>query len=83
MPNRIYRLKVSALCTAREIDDVYDEINVDDIYDDYETARHEYESWKYDERVKDNHGYVSLVEMGANEETRKFEVTRELGDKQW
>lgn len=83
MPNRIYRLKVSALCTAREIDDIYDEINVDDIYGDYETARHEYESWKYDERVKDNHGYVSLVEMGANEETRKFEVMRELGDKQW
>lgn len=54
-----------------------------EIYADYETARHEYESWKYDERVKDNHGYVSLVEMGADEETHKFMVTRELGDKQW
>lgn len=83
MPNRIYKLKVSALCTARDYDDVYDEINIDEIYDDYEIARHEYESWKYDERVKDNHGYVSLVEMGADEETHKFAVTRDLGEHQW
>ena len=78
MFKRIYKLKVSALCAGRDEEDVYDEINID-----YEIARHEYESWKYDERVKDNHGYVSLVEMGADEETHKFRVTRELGDKQW
>lgn len=81
MIDKIFKLKVSATC--RHEGYVYDEINVDDIYDDYEIARHEYESWKYDERVKDNHGYVSLVEMGADEDTHKFMVTRELGDKQW
>lgn len=74
---------MSALCTGRDEEDVYDELNVDDIYDDYEIARHEYESWKYDNRVKENHGYVSLAEMGADEETHKFELTRELGNHQW
>lgn len=74
MSNRIYRLKVLA---------IYADINVDEIYDDYETARHEYESWKYDERVMDAHGYVLLVEMGADEESHKYEVVRDLGDKQW
>lgn len=77
-PNRIFRLKVLA---------IYADINIDDIYDDYEEARHDYESWKYDQRVIDAHGYVSLVEMSTNpqaeEHPYKFEVTRELGDKQW
>lgn len=41
-PNRIFRLKVLA---------IYADINIDDIYDDYEEARHDYESWKYDQRV--------------------------------
>lgn len=83
MSNHIYKLKVSALCTGRDEDDVYDELNVDEIYDDYEEARHHYEEWKYNTAVMEAHGYVSLVEMSANEETHKFEVTRELGDKQW
>lgn len=57
------------------------------IYDDYEEARHNYESWKYDQRLMDAHGYVSLVEMSTNPQAEehpfKFKVTRELGDKQW
>lgn len=74
MPNRIYKLKVLA---------IYADINVEEIYDDYEEARHHYENWKYNTNVMEAHGCVSLVEMDANKETHKFEISRELGDKQW
>lgn len=83
MTGNIYRLKVSALCNGIDEEDIYNEINVDEIYDDYEEARHQYENWKYDTNVMDAHGHVSLVEMAADEGTHKFVVTRELGDKQW
>lgn len=77
-PNRIYRLKVLA---------IYADINEEEIYDDYEEARHAYETWKYDQRVMDAHGCVSLVEMSTNPmaevNPNKFSVTKELGDHQW
>lgn len=72
--NKIYRLKVLA---------IYADINVYDIYSDYEKARHQFESWKYDTRVMENHGCVSLVELIPDESTCKYEVSRELGDHQW
>ena len=72
--NKIYRLKVLA---------IYADINIDEIYSDYEEARHQFESWKYDTRVMETHGYVSLVEMRPDESTYKYEVSRELGDHQW
>lgn len=53
-----------------------------EIYADYETARHNYEVWKYDSRVMNAHGSVSLVEM-TPDESGKYVVARELGDKQW
>lgn len=72
--NKIYRLKVLA---------IYADIDIDDIYYDYEVARHEYETWKYDTYVIEAHGYVSLVEMSPEGSTGKYEVSRELGDRQW
>lgn len=72
--NKIYRLKVLA---------IYADINIDDIYSDYEEARHQFETWKYDTRVMETHGCVTLVEMRPDESTHKYEVSRELGDHQW
>lgn len=74
MIGNIYKLNVAAGPS---------DIFIDETYDDYETARHEYESWKYDPRVKDARGWVRLVELGADEETHKFAVTRDLGEHQW
>lgn len=71
---KIYRLKVLT---------IYADIDIDDIYYDLGVARHEYETWKYDTRVIEAHGYVSLVEMSPEECTGKYEVSRELGDRQW
>lgn len=77
-PNRIYRLKVLAPKAG---------IEVEEIYDDYEEARHEYESWKYDQRVMDAHGSLSLVEMstnpGADTSPYKFIISKELGEHKW
>ena len=36
-PNKIYRLKVLA---------IHADINEEELYDDYEEARHDYETWK-------------------------------------
>ena len=49
---------------------------------DFEMARHNEEVWKYDSRVRNDHGSVSLVEM-TPDENGKYVVARELGDKQW
>lgn len=38
-----------------------------EIYADFEMARHNYEVWKYDSRVMNAHGSVSLVEMTPDE----------------
>ncbi|TFU92387.1 hypothetical protein E4T81_12420 [Barnesiella sp. WM24] len=77
-PNKIYRLKVLA---------IHADIDEEELYDDYEEARHDYETWKYDQRVMDAHGCVSLVEMSTNpmseDKPNKFIVTRELGNHQW
>ncbi len=72
--NKIYRLKVLA---------IFADINIDDIYSDYEEARHQFETWKYDPRVMEAHGCVSLAEMCPDESTCKYEVCRDLGDHQW
>lgn len=74
---RIYKLKASAPKVG---------ISIEELYSDYETARHEFETWKYDSQVMEAHGNVSLVEMTTSSlfpKPYKFEVTRNLGQQQW
>lgn len=73
----VYKLKVDAPKAG---------ITIDDLYSDYGTARHQYENWKYDTRVMESHGHISLVEMVASPFSPapfKFEVSRDLGEHKW
>lgn len=73
----VYRLKAEAPKAG---------ISINDLYSNYETARRHYENWKYDTRVMESHGHVSLVEMKAGPFASvpfKFEVTRDLGEHKW
>lgn len=58
------------------------DIDRHEIYADKETARHEYESWKYDSRLMAAHGYVSLTEMTPDENGKYIEA-RNFGEHQW
>lgn len=72
-PPKVYWLEVRAGLS---------DVDRREIYSEYESARHNYEIWKYDNRVMEAHGYVSLVEMSPDE-NGKFLVSRDLGEKQW
>lgn len=52
-PNRIFRLKVLA---------IYADINIDDIYDDYEEARHDYDR-ENDDKQEDWQGLTRYQEV--------------------
>ena len=76
-PPTIYKLKADAPKVG---------ISVEELYSDYETARHHYEEWKYDPRIMESNGHVSLVEMVASHlfpKPYRFEVSRDLGDHKW
>lgn len=73
----IYKLKVKAPKA---------EIDIDDLHCDFEMARREYESWLYDPKVMETHGYVSLEEMRVDpysDEPSKYKVSRSLGEHKW
>lgn len=72
-PPKVYWLEVRAGLS---------DVDRREIYSEYEEARHNYEVWKYDNRVMEAHGYVSLIEMSPDE-NGKYVISRDLGEKRW